>query len=258
MFSSVPTSWPLLDLGLQRSPEVGTDEVLLLVPLGSMEQHGPHLPLSTDSVVAASVARAAAEVLVGEGRRVLVAPTLAYGNSGEHEGFPGTISIGHEALHLLLVEFGRSACRWAQGLIFVNGHGGNVATLRAAVDVLRYEGRPVAWTSCDLPGADAHAGRTETSLLLELTPHAVHTDAVEVGCTLPLEQLLPRLRRDGVRAVSANGVLGDPTLATREEGHALTQTLVRNLLDELRTLDVADTGRLARAADHAVRADADA
>ena len=240
------TSWPMLDLGLQRSPEVGTGEVLLLVPLGSMEQHGPHLPLSTDSVVAASVARSAAEILGGEGRRVLVAPILAYGNSGEHEGFPGTISIGHEALHLLLVEFGRSACRWAQGLIFVNGHGGNVATLRSAVDVLRYEGRPVAWTSCDLPGADAHAGRTETSLLLELTPHAVRTDAVEAGCTLPLEQLLPRLRREGVRAVSHNGVLGDPTLATRQEGHALAQTLVRNLLDELHTLDVTDTGRLAR------------
>ena len=106
---SVPTSWPLLDLGLQRSPEVGTGDVLLLVPLGSMEQHGPHLPLSTDSVVAASVTRSAAEVLVGEGRRVLVAPTLAYGSSGEHEGFPGTVSIGHEALHLLLLEFGRSA-----------------------------------------------------------------------------------------------------------------------------------------------------
>ena len=77
-------------------------------------------------------------------------------------------------------------------------------------------------------------------------------DAAEVGCLLPLEQLLPRLRRDGVAAVSRNGVLGDPTLATSDEGHTLARTLVHNLLDELRTLDVTDTGRLARPAARAV------
>ncbi|GAA1890353.1 mycofactocin biosynthesis peptidyl-dipeptidase MftE [Lapillicoccus jejuensis] len=237
---------PRPDLATETSPGVGEGEALLLVPVGSVEQHGPHLPLATDTVVATTVARAAAAALVAEGRRVLVAPAVSYGNSGEHEGFPGTVSIGHEALHAVLVELGRSACRWAQGVIFVNGHGGNVATLRGAVSLLRYEGRPVAWTVCDVPDGDAHAGRTETSLALELMPGAVRGPLAEPGCTLPLAQLLPRLRRDGVRAVSANGVLGDPTGASAEEGRALHVALVRTLVHELRALDVLDDGRLAR------------
>src|SRR5215204_2153898 len=88
---------------------------LVLVPVGSVEQHGPHLPLDTDTRIAAAVAARAAT------GALLVAPPVAYGASGEHEGFAGTVSIGHEALRLLLVELGRSASRWAARLVFVNG-----------------------------------------------------------------------------------------------------------------------------------------
>ena len=145
------------DLTDRPWPEVGRPVVVL--PLGSTEQHGPHLPLDTDTVIAEAVAVRLAERLRHERDvDVAVARPLAYGASGEHEGFPGTMSIGHEALHAVLVELGRSACRWAAGVVFVNGHGGNVPTLKKAVELLRYEGRAVAWTSCDLPGADAHAG----------------------------------------------------------------------------------------------------
>lgn len=239
-----PTTRPRLDLAAQTSAGAVEGQPLLIVPVGSTEQHGPHLPLGTDTMVAGAVAKAAAEMLGVRGTAVLVAPTVSYGASGEHEGFPGTVSIGHEALTNLLVELGRSACRWAPGVIFVNGHGGNVASLRAAVDLLRYEGRPVAWTSCDLPGSDAHAGHTETSLLMELAPHTVSVDDLEVGCLTPLVELMPRLRREGVRGVSPNGVLGDPTRATAQEGRRLFQVLVRNLVLELQTLDVMDNGRL--------------
>ena len=156
--------------GSSAGPRSRPGEALLLVPVGSVEQHGPHLPLATDTMIANAVTRAAAERLDATGARVLVAPSLNYGASGEHEGFPGTVSIGHEALLLLLAEFGRSACRWASGVVFVNGHGGNAATLTKAVELLRYEGRAVAWTSTALPDADAHAGETETSLLRFLAP----------------------------------------------------------------------------------------
>jgi len=205
--TSASTTRPPIDLGLTASPATRTGDPLLLVPVGSTEQHGPHLPLATDTMVATAVARAAAEMLVARGNAVFVAPAIAYGASGEHEGFPGTVSIGHEALMNLLIEYGRSACRWARGLIFVNGHGGNVQSIRQSVELLRYEGRAVAWTSCDLPGGDAHAGHTETSLLLELAPQTVLADLVEVGCVTPLVELMPRLRRDGIRAVSRNGAL---------------------------------------------------
>ena len=68
------------------------------------------------------------------------------------------------------------------------------------------------------PGGDAHAGRTETSLMLAIAPDAVRLELAEPGCTEPLESLLPRLRAEGVRPVSANGVLGDPTGASADEG----------------------------------------
>src|SRR3978361_1371819 len=113
-------------------PELG-DGALLVVPLGSVEQHGPHLPLTTDTDVASAVAAAAAGELDG----ALLAPALAYGASGEHEDFPGTVSLGTEALAGLLLEYGRSACRWAGRVLVVNGNGGNLDALRAAVPLLR-------------------------------------------------------------------------------------------------------------------------
>lgn len=233
-----------LGLGQQRWPRVATLEVLLLVPVGSVEQHGPHLPLATDSMIANAVTRAAAEHLSAGGVEVLVAPSVNYGASGEHEGFAGTVSIGSEALGSMLTEFGRSACRWATGVIFVNGHGGNAPTLVKAVELLRYEGRAVAWTSCDLPGGDAHAGETETSLLLHLAPWSVRADLAEPGATEPLSDLMPRLRAEGVLGVSPNGVLGDPTQSSPEKGREVFVGMVKRLVAELRSPDVAPNGRL--------------
>ncbi|MFE6489761.1 mycofactocin biosynthesis peptidyl-dipeptidase MftE, partial [Streptomyces sp. NPDC057757] len=145
------TVWPAVPAG-----------ALVLVPVGSTEQHGPHLPLDTDSVIARAVARRAADTLSwGTAGPPLVAPALVYGASGEHAGFPGTVSIGHEALGAVIVEMVRSLSLWAGRVVLVNGHGGNVATLDVAVGRLRDEGHDVAWTDCDVPGGDAHAGRTE-------------------------------------------------------------------------------------------------
>jgi creatinine amidohydrolase len=222
---TVPTA-ACHELGAWRWPQLGGTRALVLVPVGSTEQHGPHLPLMTDTIIAEAVARAACDRLVGGGVAVTVAPAVAYGASGEHEAFPGTVSVGHEALRLLLIEHARSACRWARGVVFVNGHGGNVATLREVVGRLRYEGRAAAWVACAPPDGDAHAGRTETSLLLHLAPEAVALDHAEAGATAPLADLLPVLRRDGVRAVSANGVLGDPDGASAAEGARVFDAVV--------------------------------
>ncbi|GAA4708369.1 mycofactocin biosynthesis peptidyl-dipeptidase MftE [Pseudonocardia yuanmonensis] len=190
----------------------------LVVPVGSVEQHGPHLPLTTDVRVAERVAARLEQRDSG----LVLAPAVAYGAAGEHEGFPGTVSIGHEALRAVLVELGRSACRWAARLLFVNGHGGNVGTLVEAVRLLRHEGRDAAWVPCvapDVPG-DAHAGRTETALMLALDPARVGPGR-EPGATAPLRELLPVMREKGVVGVSPSGVLGDPRGATAEEGEAL-------------------------------------
>jgi mycofactocin system creatininase family protein len=213
---------------------------MLVVPLGSVEQHGSHLPLGTDTSVACAAAEAAVASLDG----VLLAPPLAYGASGEHEGFPGTISIGTTALTGLLVEYGRSACRWAGRVLVVNGHGGNLDALRSAVPLLRSEGRDVAWFPCGVPGGDAHAGRTETSLMLHVEPEWVLGDRAAPGVTAPIGDLLPRLRAEGVRAVSPTGVLGDPAGASAEEGAALLTDLVDRLVAAARSWDVDGSGRL--------------
>ena len=213
--------------------------------MGSTEQHGPHLPLDTDTRIATAVARAATEDLNGSaGDRYLLAPAIAYGASGEHEGFAGTVSIGTEALTTVLVEYGRSACGWAQRLVFVNGHGGNVAALRAAVPRLRAEGRDAAWCPCIVEGGDAHAGHTETSVLLHISPADVQTEDWCSGNRAPLATLLPQMLRGGVAAVSEVGVLGDPTTATPMEGARIFEQMVTECSRRIDRWRPADDGML--------------
>ncbi|MFZ2964276.1 MAG: mycofactocin biosynthesis peptidyl-dipeptidase MftE, partial [Rhodoglobus sp.] len=181
------------DLARTTWPAIGSAPVVL-VPIGSIEQHGPHLPLGTDSVIARAVAERAAARLPGE---VLVAPAIAFGSSGEHAGFPGTVSIGRQALHAVVVESVRSLSLWAARVVFVNGHGGNIATLAAAIGQLRAEGHEVAWVPCAVAGGDAHAGRTETSLMLHLAPGDVLLERAVPGTTRPIAELMPELRVGG-------------------------------------------------------------
>ncbi len=205
--------------------EVTGGRTVLAVPLGSLEQHGPHLPLDTDTRIAVAVAAGLAARYVG----VTVAPAVAYGASGEHADFPGTLLVGHEVLADLLVELVRSARRSFAGVVLVNAHGGNEVALAAVQRRCAAEGDDVlAWRATTV-GGDAHAGRTETSLLLAIDAAAVRLDLAEPGCTEPLATLLPRLHAEGVRPVSSNGVLGDPTGASAEEGRTLLDALVSDL-----------------------------
>jgi mycofactocin precursor peptide peptidase len=202
---------------------------VVLVPVGSTEQHGPHLPFTTDAIVATAVAEGVAARL----ERAVVAPPVAFGASGEHADFPGTLSIGLEVLQSMLVELGRSATIWAAGVVLVNGHGGNATAVDAAVRLLVSEGRDVAWVPCASASGDAHAGRTETSLLLHLAPALVDLERAEAGDVRPIAALLPELRERGVRAVSANGVLGDPAGASAEEGAAILAEMIDGALARL-------------------------
>lgn len=160
---------------------------------------------------------------------VAVGPALTVTASGEHAGFPGTLSIGTAVTTQVLVELGRSA-DWSAGLVLVNGHGGNRDAVDAAVAVLAGERRRVlAWWPY-VAGGDAHAGETETAMLLAAAPELVRREAAAAGATAPLGELADALRRHGVRAVSPNGVLGDPTTATAELGAQLLQVLVDDLV----------------------------
>jgi mycofactocin precursor peptide peptidase len=214
--------WPDVDAAPRR---------LLVVPVGSLEQHGPHLPLDTDTRIAVAVAE---RVIAGcDTPGVAVAPPVAIGASGEHADFAGTLSIGTAALTTMLVELGRHASLHWPAMLLVNGHGGNNDAVSAAVRRLRYEGRAARGWNASVPGGDPHAGRAETSLMLALAPGLVRLDLAAAGDTRPVRQLMPLLRAGGVRAVSPTGVLGDPAGASADEGAVLLAGLVTSLGQEL-------------------------
>ena len=200
-----------------------------MVPLGSLEQHGPHLPMDTDTRIAVAVASRACAGRAGVG----LAPPVAIGASGEHADFPGTLSIGTAALTTLLVELGRHASLHWPAMLLVNGHGGNTPAITAAAERLRGEGRGCHVWHAGVPGGDAHAGRTETSLMLALAPDDVLLAAAAPGETRPLPEIMPALRARGVRAVSPNGVLGDPAGASAAEGERLLGALAAGLSQTL-------------------------
>ncbi len=210
-------------------PEVSRRSVaggILRIPCGSTEQHGPHLPVTTDTDIAVAVSAGASD----RHSRLVVAPPVAYGSSGEHQGFAGTLSIGQEATETLIVELGRSASIDFATVIVVSAHGGNAVPLSRAMARLEEEGRAVTAWSPSWPG-DQHAGRTETSLMLAIDPSRVQLDKAEAGDLRSGHDLLPLLRQRGTAGVSANGVLGDPAGATADEGRRLLATAVDQLVD---------------------------
>lgn len=207
-----------MDLGGHRTDTIGIP--LLLVPVGSCEQHGPHLPLATDTLIAAAICDAVA----ARNAACAVTPAIGIAASGEHSGFAGTLSIGVEVLTHALVELGRSA-DWAHGLVFVNGHGGNVHAVTTAVHTLVTEGRRTSAWSPTGDGHDLHAGHNETSVMLHLHPNLVgdHT------AITPVHAELSDVVRDGVAAHSPTGVLGDPRTASADIGAVIFTDWVAQL-----------------------------
>jgi creatinine amidohydrolase len=229
-----PAHWPDIEAQSRR---------VLVVPVGSLEQHGPHLPLDTDTQIAVAAAERACAGRAGAG----LAPAIAIGASGEHADFPGTLSIGIVAMSTLLVELGRHASLHWPTMLLVNGHGGNAAAIRDALGKLNAEGRDChVWHAGIRPRMlaaagislvpDAHAGRVETSIMLALKPDDVRLEAAVPGETRPLALIMADLRTHGVRPVSPNGVLGNPTGASAAEGERLLALLVADLIATLNHL----------------------
>ena len=214
-------------------PEV-PEQSVLVVPVGSCEQHGPHLPLDTDLRIATELARR----LVDGRDDAVLGPAIPIGASGEHESFPGTLSIGTEALVSVVVELGRSALPQPgserpapfTAVLFVNGHGGNIEALTRARALLVAEGRDVEVWHPRVPDGDSHAGRTETSMMLAMDPASVRVDRLVVGSTARWREIGPVVVADGLRAVTDNGILGDPRDADAAHGEQLLAELTTQLI----------------------------
>lgn len=230
-------------MALTHSTDLSTADHLLLVPVGAHEQHGPHLPLDTDTVIAVSLcervasARAAGDAMTS----IVVAPAVAISASDEHAGFPGTLSLTTETTAEVLIHLARSALANAStciGVLFVNAHGGNAdAVTRARSRWSDDSTRADVWSLPAFPDGDAHAGRTETSLMLALRPDSVRRHDAVGGDLRPVTSTIGLMRTGGVRAVSDNGVLGDPSGASAEEGGRLLADAVAALLDTIERLE---------------------
>ena len=210
----------LADLAWPEVAERAAAGAMLAVPLGSTEQHGPHLPLSTDTDIAVALC----ERLAAARPDVLIAPAVAYGSSGEHAGFAGTLSIGQDATELLVWSWGGRRPRPSGTCCSCPRTAATPRPVARAVRKLRSRSRDVTVFQPAWHG-DPHAGHQETAIQLVLRREAVRMDRAAPGNTQPLAALMPTLSTGGVRAVSPSGVLGDPTTATETDGAALLAEL---------------------------------
>lgn len=214
------------------SPEISGRAPLLILPLGAWEQHGPHLPLDTDTVI---VNRVVSDVVQEIPFDVLLAPTLPITASDEHQSFAGTLSSGTEALKDTVVAICRSAS-WARGVCIVNGHGGNSDALAAINSALDYERITHSiWSLPSYVGSDMHAGHTETSVMMHIAPESIRSVSIEPGATHKIG-IVDAMREHGVQAIAENGIIGDATTATAAHGIAVLSLYVSSLRNHLTSL----------------------
>lgn len=236
-------TWPEADgARRRRAPAV--------LPFGALEQHGPHLPLSTDTIMAAWLAEQVADAVDG-----WLLPAIPLGDTAANDSFPGTVSLSFDTVRSIVTDVGRSLRRSGfPCLIVVNGDFGNQAPLRvAARDLARNDNWPVlvidypgldevAAQVCETPPAGPgfyHADEVETAAVLALRPDLVHLDrAVASYPEMPLT--LGATPADLAR-LSPSGVFGDPRLATAAKGSTLLALLAERAVALARAF-LADQG----------------
>lgn len=214
---------------------------IIILPIGSTEQHGPHLPLGTDSIIAQKISQALAEQLETD-----LAPALKYGVSIEHADFPGTISIPPETLLKTVKDICKSLHEYYQKIIIINTHGGNTQTLRdlnnekiVLVDLFQFLRKILDDVRETEIGGICHACEIETSLMLHLEPHLVKKEKITSKLVKYVPELDPQSKKKPPKEwktinYSHSGILGDPTKATPEKGEKIFHTLIQQITKQLK------------------------
>ena len=233
--------------------QAAADGAVVIIPVAAIEQHGPHLPVQVDTRLAYETSRRAARAMAEHGTRCVVTPPVWSGLSEHHIPFGGTLSIDYQTFAAILR--GLVSCLKRQGftrILINNGHGGNITACKMAVQDLTLEfDLPIVATTYPLEARAEfealledqkfimHAGEAETSMMLALVPHLVD-DSDLAQCKGSQSSNLggPEVnyRWRSFAAVTANGVIGDPTRASAEKGEKLldaaAQGLARLMLDD--------------------------
>ena len=245
------------ELTADRIKEIKKNVEMVLLPMGSTEQHGSHLPISTDSIIAYEISREVAKRISSE-FTVLVAPLIPIGKSIEHMSFGGTITFETETLTRVVKDVCKSLVKDGfQKIVFVNGHGGNTLLLQDIIRDIRYETGAflaiIDWFTglladtlekANLKPLDVfHACYLETSLLMYLRPELVRTDKIESEkpYQYTADTGYKHLKLDSrtvnfswlTKDVSRKGVIGDPTKASKEDGQKFFNLIVEQICEVL-------------------------
>ena len=223
-------------------------DAIVIVPIGSFEQHGPHLPVQVDALLAGEVARRAG-VKISADQPVIVTPTVWCGLAEHHMSFGGTITLDFDTFQSVLRCICRSLIRQGfRKILLLNGHGGNITALSVISDTLSREfDLPIATTTYWVPAREAfaellkhqttigHACEAETSMLLALKPDLVDVDAAN-HVEAPEGGLYDQGGVHVWRSTSywtPSGVIGKPSAATAEKGEALLEAAATAIAQRL-------------------------
>jgi creatinine amidohydrolase len=222
--------------------EAARGATVALLPVGSFEQHGDHLPLATDTIIACVIANQLATTY-----STFLLPPVTMSCSHEHEGFEGTVSISSRTLIAIIDDIQSSLTRSGINyLVLVNGHGGNyvlsnitqeanVARRRVALFPGREDFR-IAREHAEMEtttSEDMHGGEWETSILLHTHPHLVRPTYSQNDHDAPYR---PHLLITGIRAYATRGIIGKPSLASAAKGQAALDSLTSSFADLLKAL----------------------
>ena len=231
----------------------------LIVPLGACEQHGPHLPLSTDQIIADEVAHRVAKIV----DECLIAPSIPVGVSGHHLSFAGTSTIAPDNYVTHMTDIISSYLHHGFRTIYlVTGHAGNCGSMKSIEEkfteeqVVSFDDWPTQRSlihnvasnelGLDPEVVGTHAGHFETSIILSLRPDLVDRNAYQAGYIGPSTQASSKLMSSGMLGLSKIGVIGDPHGATTEAGELYLGALVGHIVGGIATQRAKVLGKVTR------------